>query len=154
MARTAEKRFILDYIHVFHSLPALQDVKSKDYSNHVKKLTSFRFFFFFRLRPWQLKCTKFGVTQRVHHVTNTQQLNLFRNNNESLYPFCTIYFRTLQYHLCTINCFAQTQLLRNNTVRVWAALSHPSQVKKMSQIEFLRRTIWVTVRLNLCFLHF
>lgn len=40
MAKTDEKRFILDFIDVYHSLPALWDVKSKDYNNRVKKVNS------------------------------------------------------------------------------------------------------------------
>jgi hypothetical protein len=32
-----ERKFILDCIKVYHSLPALWNVKSKDYSNRIKK---------------------------------------------------------------------------------------------------------------------
>jgi hypothetical protein len=34
-----ERKFILECIEVYHSLPALWNVKSKDYSNRIKKLT-------------------------------------------------------------------------------------------------------------------
>jgi hypothetical protein len=40
MATTAkedERKFILECIEVYHSLPALWDVKSKDYSNRMKR---------------------------------------------------------------------------------------------------------------------
>jgi hypothetical protein len=36
-----ERKFILECIEVYHSLPALLNVKSKDYSNRIKK-TSIR----------------------------------------------------------------------------------------------------------------
>jgi len=38
-AKEEERKFILECIEVFHSLPALWNVKSKDYSNRMKKRT-------------------------------------------------------------------------------------------------------------------
>jgi hypothetical protein len=35
--KSDERRFILERIEVRHSLPALWNVKSKDYSNRIKK---------------------------------------------------------------------------------------------------------------------
>jgi uncharacterized protein YfbU (UPF0304 family) len=32
-----KRKLILDYMEVYHSLPALWNVKSKDYSNRIKK---------------------------------------------------------------------------------------------------------------------
>jgi hypothetical protein len=34
-----ERTFILELIEVYYSLPALWNVRSKDYSNRIKKLT-------------------------------------------------------------------------------------------------------------------
>ena len=36
-AKEDERKFILECIEVYHSLPALWNVKSKDYSNRIKK---------------------------------------------------------------------------------------------------------------------
>ena len=36
-AKEDERKFILECIEVYHSLPALWNVKSKDYSNRMKK---------------------------------------------------------------------------------------------------------------------
>jgi hypothetical protein len=36
-AKEEERKFILECIEVYHSLPALWNVKSKDYSNRIKK---------------------------------------------------------------------------------------------------------------------
>lgn len=35
--KTAEKMFILEFIEVYHGLPVLWDIKSKDYNNRGKK---------------------------------------------------------------------------------------------------------------------
>jgi len=36
-AKEDKRKFILDCIEVYHSLPALWNVQSKDYSNRIKK---------------------------------------------------------------------------------------------------------------------
>ena len=36
-AKEGERKFILECIEVYNSLPALWNVKSKDYSNRMKK---------------------------------------------------------------------------------------------------------------------
>jgi uncharacterized protein YfbU (UPF0304 family) len=38
-AKEEERKFILDCIEVYHSLPALWNVKSKGYSNRIKEIT-------------------------------------------------------------------------------------------------------------------
>lgn len=35
--KNEEKRFILDFMEAYHSLPALRDVRSKEYIDRVKK---------------------------------------------------------------------------------------------------------------------
>jgi hypothetical protein len=39
-AKEDERKFILECVKVYHSLPALWNVKSKDYSNRMKKMNS------------------------------------------------------------------------------------------------------------------
>jgi hypothetical protein len=41
-AKEDERKFILECIEVYHSLPALWNVKSKDYSNRTKKKWTIR----------------------------------------------------------------------------------------------------------------
>ena len=39
-AKEDERKFILECIEVYHSLPALWNVKSKGYSNRMKKMNN------------------------------------------------------------------------------------------------------------------
>ena len=39
-AKEDERKFILECIEVYHSLPALWNVKSTDYSNRIKKMNN------------------------------------------------------------------------------------------------------------------
>jgi len=44
-AKEDERKFILECIEVYHSLPALWNVKSKDYSNRIKKMNNMNIFY-------------------------------------------------------------------------------------------------------------